>query len=295
MTLAQLLGLSGAARAGTGPGGTGPGGAPGWADLPESSGWRGPGAAAGPGYDCDASIAPMVSGHVDPEVLDRLVGARSGAHFGDHSADRHDGVACGGCEADGDGVACGGGGAGGADGAGGACGDGGACGGGGACGDGGAGPAGEPSAADRLGRAFARELTLRDAIAMLSGPAGLAAYLRAGRFTGPAGSISLPLDVGTATDTIPPHLRRAVIARDQHCGFPGGCDQPPSACQVHHIVPRSEGGPTRLDHLMLGCAFHHLIVIHRWGWKVVINADGTKTAISPDGKRVIHSHSPPPA
>jgi hypothetical protein len=39
--------------------------------------------------------------------------------------------------------------------------------------------------------------------------------------------------------------------------------------------------------------FHHLIVVHRWGWQLILNPDGTRTAISPDGQRVLHSHSPP--
>ena len=84
---------------------------------------------------------------------------------------------------------------------------------------------------------------LRHAADMLSGPAGLAAFLRTGLLDGPAASISLPLDVGRATDEIPAHLRRAVIARDKHCGFPG-CTQPPEACQVHHLIPKAQGGPT---------------------------------------------------
>jgi Domain of unknown function (DUF222)/HNH endonuclease len=139
---------------------------------------------------------------------------------------------------------------------------------------------------------YARELILRGALALLSGPEGLASRLRTGTLTGPAASVSLPLDVGAATEVIPPHLRRAVTLRDVHCGFPG-CDN--RHCQVHHLVPRSEGGSTRLDNLGLFCLFHHLIVIHEWGWRVILNADGTKTAISPDGRRVLHSHGPPHA
>ena len=153
---------------------------------------------------------------------------------------------------------------------------------------------GSPLAAARLGPAYARELILRTAIALLSGPAGLASRLRTGRLTGPAASISLPLDVGAATETIPPHLRRAVILRDAHCTFPG-CDQPPAACQVHHVIPRAQGGPTSLANLLLTCTFHHLIAIHQWGWTLILNADGTKTAISPDRTRTLHSHSPPRA
>jgi hypothetical protein len=37
--------------------------------------WAARGPAAGPGADCDATIIPVVSGHVDPDVLDRLAAA----------------------------------------------------------------------------------------------------------------------------------------------------------------------------------------------------------------------------
>jgi len=38
---------------------------------------------------------------------------------------------------------------------------------------------------------------------------------------------------------------------------------------------------------------HHLIAIHRWGWTLVVNPDGTTTAWNKDKTRVLHSHSPP--
>jgi 5-methylcytosine-specific restriction endonuclease McrA len=106
--------------------------------------------------------------------------------------------------------------------------------------------------------------------------------------------MSLPLDVGTATPTVPPHLRRAVITRDRHCAAPG-CRQRPPACHVHHLKPRSRGGTTSLNNLLLLCAFHHLVWIHRWGWTIKLNPDGTTTATSPDRTRTLHSHGPPEA
>jgi hypothetical protein len=139
-----------------------------------------------------------------------------------------------------------------------------------------------------------RDLILANAVALLSGPGGLVSVLRTGTLPPPAASVSLPLDVGTSTDTIPPHLRRAVILRDKHCGAPG-CFAPPAGCQIHHQVPRSEGGPTKLTGLILLCTFHHLIMIHRWGWSIALNPDGTTTMTSPDKKRTYHSHSPPGA
>jgi Domain of unknown function (DUF222)/HNH endonuclease len=249
MTLDQLLRLE------PGPTGARPGSGevvrrrlfPGFDDLtrPQPGGWTGPGAMATGGDLCDASIVPIVTGHVDHELLDKLAAmlpgqvGGPGAPPGAAGEDASDG--------------------------------------------------GSAKAA-RLGAGYARELILRNAVALLSGPAGLASRLRTNRRCGPAASISLPLDVGAATDTIPAHLRRAVILRDVHCGFPG-CTDP--NCQVHHIIPVSEGGTTSLDNMTLGCPFHHLIAIHTWGWKLILNADGTKTAISPDGKRILHSHDPP--
>jgi hypothetical protein len=83
-----------------------------------------------------------------------------------------------------------------------------------------------------------------------------------------------------------------VILRDRHCAAPG-CTVPPAGCQVHHIRPRSKGGITKLTNLLLLCSFHHLILVHEWHWTITLNADGTTTMTSPDGKRVFHSHSPP--
>jgi len=137
-----------------------------------------------------------------------------------------------------------------------------------------------------------RALVLRHAADLLSGPAGLAAFLRTRLLDGAAGVISLPLDVGQATEQIPGHLRRAVIARDRCCRFPG-CRQPPAACQVHHLRPRSRGGLTRLTNLILLCPFHHLTAVHRWGWEINLNPDGTLTAASPGGQQILHSHGPP--
>jgi hypothetical protein len=143
-----------------------------------------------------------------------------------------------------------------------------------------------------LSMAELEDIVLRCSAEVLSGPAGLASALRTG-LPGPQSiAVSLPLDVGTAPSTVPPHLRRAVIARDRHCAFPG-CPQRPAACHVHHLIPRSEGGPTALHNLVLLCAFHHLVAVHRWGWTLRLNGAGTTTATSPDGSRVLHSHSPP--
>ena len=132
---------------------------------------------------------------------------------------------------------------------------------------------------------------LRWSLDLLSGPGGLASHLRGTVLGAPFNTPSQPLDLGRTTRTIPPHLRTAVIQRDQHCQFPG-CTQPPSVCEVHHLIPWAKGGPTSLGNLRLLCRFHHLIVIHQWGWTITCHPDGTRTATAPDG-RTLHSHGPP--
>jgi HNH endonuclease len=67
-----------------------------------------------------------------------------------------------------------------------------------------------------------------------------------------------------------------------------------NACHIHHLRPRAEDGPTRMGNLVPLCAFHHLIAIHRWGWTLTVHPDGSTAALSPDGRRTLHSHGPPP-
>jgi hypothetical protein len=130
------------------------------------------------------------------------------------------------------------------------------------------------------------------AVDLLSGPGGLASFLRRRQLGARLGGPSLPLDVGVSRD-IPAAIRRAVILRDQHCRFPGGCDQPAGACEVHHLRHQAHGGPTSVTDCALFCFFHHQVVIHQWGWTVVLNPDGTTTAWNKDKTKIIHSHSPP--
>ena len=57
------------------------------------------------------------------------------------------------------------------------------------------------------------------------------------------GSRGEPLDVGRATRSLPRAIRRALVARDGGCAFPG-CDRPPAWCHGHHIWHWADGGPT---------------------------------------------------
>ncbi len=233
---------------------------------------------AAPGQECDATIVPIVSGHLDQDLLDQLVALLTGRDDDGAEADAD-------ADADANDIGA----------------------------EDGDARCAEPSADERSGtrcaadpqkgvgdRAAAvdanrvRGLIIANAVAILSGPGGLASELRTKTLAGPAASVSLPLDLGAATEVIPPHLRRAVILRDRHCAAPG-CRTPPAGCQVHHIRPRSRGGLTKLSNLLLMCTFHHLIVIHRWNWSITLNPDGTTTMTNPSGTKIFHSHSPPAA
>jgi hypothetical protein len=132
----------------------------------------------------------------------------------------------------------------------------------------------------------------RLAIDFVSGPAGIAADLRRGLLDKPWNTPSQPLDIGWA-DSIPPAIRRAVILRDKHCAWPGGCDRPASACDVHHIRHKGDGGETSVANCGLLCQFHHDVCIHRWGWQIIHHPDGIWSATSPDGRQTLHSHAPP--
>jgi hypothetical protein len=112
--------------------------------------------------------------------------------------------------------------------------------------------------------------------------------MSSGRLAGP----SLPLDIGVSRD-IPAGIRNAVILRDRRCRWPGGCDQPAAACEVHHVRHKAHGGTTSVGQCLLLCFFHHQVMIHRMGWTLTLNPDGTTIAWNPGRTKVLHSHGPP--
>jgi HNH endonuclease len=61
-------------------------------------------------------------------------------------------------------------------------------------------------------------------------------------------------------------MRRALVARDKGCVFPG-CGRPPAWCHVHHITSWMSGGETSLHNLVLLCPEHHRLV-HSSRWEV---------------------------
>ncbi|GGU32556.1 HNH endonuclease [Lentzea flava] len=82
------------------------------------------------------------------------------------------------------------------------------------------------------------------------------------------GSRSQPLDVGRRSRLFTASIRRALVARDHGCAFPG-CSRPPKHCDAHHVHHWADGGDTRIDNGVLLCRHHHTL-IHRSGWEVTI-------------------------
>ena len=130
------------------------------------------------------------------------------------------------------------------------------------------------------------------AVDLLSGPGGLAGFLRRRQLGVRLGGPSLPLDIGYS-ESIPAGIRNAVTLRDRKCRWAGGCNQPASACDVHHVKHKKHGGKTSTRDCVLLCFFHHQVVIHQQGWTLVLNPDGTTTAWNKDKTKVLHSHGPP--
>lgn len=84
-----------------------------------------------------------------------------------------------------------------------------------------------------------------------------------------------PLSVGRKTRAIPPATRRALVARDRHCQFPG-CGQD-RYVEGHHVVHWAKGGETKLSNLVLLCGRHHRAV-HELGYRIrcASEADGAR-------------------
>jgi hypothetical protein len=166
---------------------------------------------------CDAAMAPVVTGDVDPGVLEDLVRLCTELGKLRHADPDPDPVAVAG---DGDADAA----------------------------------AGGPGPDAGLAREALERAIIGAAVDLLSGPGGLASFLRRRQLGSRLGGPSLPLDIGYA-ETIPAGIRNAVMLRDRHCQWAGRCDQPASACEVHHMKHKANGGPTSVKDCVLLCWF----------------------------------------
>ncbi len=90
---------------------------------------------------------------------------------------------------------------------------------------------------------------------------------------------SVVVDVGRSERTIKGPRRRALIARDQHCQWPG-CDRPASWCDGHHLLHWLHGGGGEIENQILLCHRHHFLV-HEGNWQLIKTDEGEIVAIAP--------------
>lgn len=88
------------------------------------------------------------------------------------------------------------------------------------------------------------------------------------------------LDVGRNKRLFTPGQRRAVIARDRTCRYPG-CNDTIAHGQIHHALPWQAGGRTTLANAVLLC-WHHHAMVHREAI-AISHHDGGFVFASPDG------------
>jgi hypothetical protein len=115
---------------------------------------------------------------------------------------------------------------------------------------------GSPAVGTVISREALEQAIVGKAVDLLSGPGGLASFVRQHQLGERLAGPSLPLDIG-ASASLPGSIRNLVHLRDRHYRF------------------------------------HHQIAIHRRGWTLVLNPDGTTTAWNKDKSKVLHSHDPP--
>jgi hypothetical protein len=74
------------------------------------------------------------------------------------------------------------------------------------------------------------------------------------------------LGVGKTSTTLPPRLRRGVIARDGGCVIDGCTSR--YRLEIHHVTERANGGTDNPANLATLCWAHHHVYIHRRGFTI---------------------------
>jgi len=92
-----------------------------------------------------------------------------------------------------------------------------------------------------------------------------------------------PLDVGRKQRTVSTALKRALLARDRGCTFPG-CHRK-RYLDGHHLKHWIHGGETSADNMTLLCTHHHRL-LHEGGFGIVKEADDTLRFVTADGRTI---------
>ncbi len=102
------------------------------------------------------------------------------------------------------------------------------------------------------------------------------------------GSVEVMVDQGSGrspvvsatTGVIPPKIRRFVLLRDRGCTI-DGCGSR-YRLQLHHIVPRSQGGTHDVENLATLCWWHHHVAIHGRGYRIDPTSPPQRRRIIPE-------------
>jgi Domain of unknown function (DUF222)/HNH endonuclease len=92
-----------------------------------------------------------------------------------------------------------------------------------------------------------------------------------------------PLNVGRKQRTVSTPMRRALVARDRHCTFPG-C-QRTRFVEAHHVDHWVDGGETSVDNLVLLCSYHHRL-LHEGGYRIRRDYRGERYFVRADGRAI---------
>jgi hypothetical protein len=89
----------------------------------------------------------------------------------------------------------------------------------------------------------------------------------------------VPLDVGGSVYAFPERIRAAILLRDGGCTFPG-CTRPVSWCQIHHLLPWSQGGATSERNGTAVCGYHHRLGHRRLTRTASVRVHGSRGAVT---------------
>jgi hypothetical protein len=80
-----------------------------------------------------------------------------------------------------------------------------------------------------------------------------------------------PLNVSRKHRVVQPPLKRALLARDKCCRFPGCTHE--KWLDAHHVEHWADGGETSLDNTLLLCSTHHRL-LHEGGFRIKKDGGG---------------------
>src|SRR4051794_40553080 len=88
---------------------------------------------------------------------------------------------------------------------------------------------------------------------------------------------------------VPDRLAAQATERDLTCVFPW-CTRPAAGCDLDHVVPYAEGGPTASENIANLCRRHHRLKTHHPGWGYTVLEPGSYLWPSPHGYQFLRDH-----